>query len=125
MRRRACFVLVLLLVTPVLSSFAQEPKPAEVIEVYLGQKVTITLEANITTGYGWQFARPVDESMLQLISSEYLISNPELIGSGGKQSWIFKALKPGKTNVFFRYVRSWEKNNPPAKEASFEVVIKK
>ena len=125
MRRCAYCVLILLLVTPVLSSFAQEPRAAGTIEVYLGQNVTITLEANMTTGYDWQFAHALDENMLQLISSEYLINNPELTGSGGKQVWTFKALKPGKTNVFFRYVRPWEKNNPPQEQASFEVIIKK
>jgi inhibitor of cysteine peptidase len=117
---QSVFVLVLL------SSFcfAQEAKQAKVIETYVGQSVTITLESNATTGYRWEFAKPLDKDMLELIRSSYSGSNPKLIGSGGKQLWTINALKAGKTTISFKYMRPWEKDKSPVKEESFVVIIK-
>ena len=95
------------------------------IKATAGKEFVITLDANATTGYQWQFAKPLDESILQLIRSEYLPDKTELVGAGGKQVWVFKALNAGKTAISFKYIRSWEKNTPPVKEASFVVIIGK
>lgn len=118
-------IIGLVVITWFTCCFAAELKQAKVIEVQLGQNFTITLEANKTTGYEWQFAKPLDESMVQLISSEYLVNKTKLIGAGGKQVWVFKALKIGKTTIPFKYVRPWEKENPPVNEAFFTIVIRK
>ena len=104
--------------------FAQEQKQVKVSETYAGQSFTITLESNATTGYRWQFARSLDKDMLELIRSSYSGNNPKLIGSGGKQLWTIEALKAGKTTIFFKYVRPWEKGKPPINEESFVIVIK-
>ena len=95
------------------------------MEVQAGQSFTITLEANKTTGYEWQLAKPLDKRMVKLIGSEYLVDKTGLIGAGGKQVWVFKALKKGKTNIYMRYVRPWEKDIPPVKEEHFLIIIKK
>jgi predicted secreted protein len=84
----------------------------------------ITLESNKTTGYEWQLAEPLDNSMLRFISSKYVTGDSDLVGAGGKEEWTFMALKPGKTAVSLKYVRSWEKDAPPAKKIIFVVVIR-
>jgi inhibitor of cysteine peptidase len=104
--------------------FAEKSKQSKVIEAQAGQNFTIILKANATTGYQWQFAKPLDESIVQLISSEYLADKTKLVGAGGKQVWMFKALKAGQTNISFKYVRPWKKNTPPQNEESFVIVIK-
>jgi inhibitor of cysteine peptidase len=105
--------------------FAEKSKQPKVIEAQAEQNFTIILKANPTTGYQWQFAKPLDKNLVQLISSKYLADKTELVGTGGKQVWMFKALKAGQTNISFKYVRSWEKNTPPQNEESFVIVIKK
>jgi inhibitor of cysteine peptidase len=105
--------------------FAAQSKGPKVIETKVGQNFTITLGSNATTGYQWQFAKPLDESKLQLLSSDYLMNKTDLVGAPGKQAWVFKAIKAGKTTVYFKYVRSWEKNNPPKKEESFVIIIRR
>ena len=102
---------------------AQEPA-ATTIEVNLGENAVITLEANHTTGYSWQLAKPVDKAMLEFVESKYVASNTGLIGSGGKEVWTFKALKKGQTEVALKYVQPWEKDAPPAREATFVIIIK-
>jgi predicted secreted protein len=104
--------------------FAEKSKQAKVIEVQAGQNFTIILKANATTGYQWQFAKPLDENLVQLISSKYLADKINLVGAGGKQIWLFKALKVGQTNISFKYVRSWEKNTLPQNEEFYLVIIK-
>ncbi|MFA5275483.1 MAG: protease inhibitor I42 family protein [Candidatus Omnitrophota bacterium] len=122
MRRFTLTIFILLFLSSF--CFAKEQKQTKVIEIYVGQSFTITLESNATTGYRWQFAKPLDKDMLELESSSYSGNNPKLIGSPGKQVWTINALKAGKTNIFFKYARSWEKGKPPIKEDSFVVIIK-
>lgn len=118
-------IIIFILIFIFLASFcfAQDLKKPKVIEAQAGQNFTIILKANATTGYQWQFAKPLDENLVQLISSKYLADKTKLVGAGGKQVWMFKALKAGRTNIAFKYVRSWEKNTPPQNEESFVIVI--
>jgi len=104
--------------------FAQEQKEVKEIETYVGQSFTITLESNPTTGYMWQFAKPLDKNLLELIRSSHSVNNRKLVGSPGKQLWSINALKAGKTVIFFKYMRPWEKDKPPVKEESFVIIIK-
>ena len=125
MKKLIIFLIGLAIITWFSFCLAQEPKQAKAIEAQAGESFTITLEANKTTGYEWQFAKPLDESIVQLISLDYLIDKTELMGAGGKQIWVLKALKAGKTVIYFKYVRSWEKDIPPVNEETFIIVIKK
>ena len=106
---------------------AEGSKTPRVIKTQVGQSFTITQESNGTTGYLWQFAKPLDKSTLKLISSEYIAGGTEAnirVGAPGKQVWRFKALKPGRTNIYFEYVRPWEKPHQPQNEESYLVIIK-
>jgi len=125
MKKLIIFLIGLLTVGWFHFCLAQEPKQAKVIEAKAGESFTITLEANKTTGYEWQFAKPLDESMVHLVSSDYLVEKTELVGVGGKQVWVFKAQKAGETAISFKYVRSWEKDIPPVNEETFMIAIKK
>ena len=122
MKGPAHFILVF--VCLVSSCFAAQSKGPKVIETKAGRNFTITLGSNATTGYQWQFAKPLDRSMLRLLSSDYLMDKTDLVGAPGRQVWVLKALKAGKTSVYFKYVRSWEKNNPPETEESFVIIIR-
>ena len=104
--------------------FAGQKDQAKSIETRVGQDISIELEANATTGYQWELATPLDEKILRLVKSEYLPDKTGLVGSGGKQTWVLKALQQGKTPVSFKYSRPWEKNIPPAREESFSIVVK-
>ena len=114
---------VLLFVSSTSACFAEESKNLKVIKAQVGHNITIILKSNPTTGYQWQVAKPLDESTLKLISSEYLADKTTLVGAGGKQVWRFKTLKPGQTSISFKYVRPWEKNTPPQNKESYLVVI--
>jgi len=91
----------------------------------VGEEFTITLESNRTTGYEWELTKPLDESIIKLISSAY--KEPQdvrMVGKGGKQVWIFKAVNKGTTKISMNYVRLWEKDTPPAMTQEYEVIVK-
>ena len=93
------------------------------IKTTAGKEFVITLDANVTTGYEWQLTKPIDDSLIKLVHSEYVPDKTGLVGSGGKSIWTFKAVRSGKTQISFKYIRPWEKNIPPVKEAVYIVDI--
>ena len=104
--------------------------PNTAIEVEEDQQFAIALESNPTTGYSWQLAEPLDESVVELVSSEYEKKaggtkggEGEAVGSGGEEAWTFKAVGKGDTKISFKYVRPWEKDVAPAEEKAFSVTV--
>ena len=94
------------------------------LDANLGDNVVLTLDANHTTGYSWQIAKPIDTDTLEFVETKYIPTETGLIGEGGTEIWVFRALKKGETEVAFKYVRPWEKDAAPAREALFTIVIK-
>ena len=104
-------------------------KTESVIEATAGKEFTISLDSNITTGFGWKLAKPLDETIVKSVKNVYQNApqNPDkepMVGAPGKEVWTFKALKSGTTTIEFKYVRPWEKDKAPAKTKSFPVVVK-
>jgi predicted secreted protein len=98
--------------------------PARTVDAEPCKDFTITLESNKTTGFGWDIATPIDENVVKFIGCEYIAADTGVVGSGGREMWSFRALRPGKANISFKYIRPWEKDVPPAKNLTFNVVIK-
>ena len=93
----------------------------------VGQRFSIALESNPTTGYRWELARPLDEGILKLVSSEYrtlATTFPPPPGTEGIEIWTFEALERGTAEISLKYVRPWETDVPPAREQTFVVIAK-
>lgn len=97
--------------------------PAKPVNVKLGDKFTISLESNRTTGYTWQLAEQPDRKMLQFRGTKYITGDTKTVGAGGFEKWVFTAAKKGRTTLSFNYRRPWENAVPPAKKAVFYVTI--
>ncbi len=97
--------------------------PAKQLQIPVGREFTLTLESNRTTGYQWQLAEIPDENVVQLIGNRFDAPDTRLIGAGGKEVWTFKAVGKGRAEIRLKYVRLWEKDVPPVKEAVFTVVV--
>ena len=116
--------IVIILVLLFLSSYAfaeTHDDMTNTIKTTAGKEFVITLDANVTTGYEWQLTKPIDDSLIKLVHSEYVPDKTGLVGSGGKSIWTFKAVRSGKTQISFKYIRPWEKDIPPVKEAVYIV----
>lgn len=118
---------MIILLVEGLDVLACAPKPvstSDSLEAKVGQEFTITLESNATTGYQWQLAKPLDESMVTLVGSEYKAPQDGRIGQGGEEVWTFKAMGTGKSEIAMKYVRPWEKDVQPVEERTFTVTVK-
>lgn len=96
------------------------------LKARVGGTVMIKMDSNPTTGYSWQLARPIDGKMLRFLGSKYYAdkADPQMVGVGGEERWSFRALKCGRTRVFFKYVRPWEKNVAPVDAREYLILIR-
>lgn len=110
---------------------AEYSDPETTIEVEQNLEFIVVLESNPTTGYSWQLAQPLDEDILELVSTQFEEKKPEgegeegeLVGAPGEEKWTFKAIGEGDTEIDFEYVRPWETDEPPEEEKTFKVEVK-
>ena len=96
----------------------------EAVALNSGCRFAVRMHSNPTTGYGWQLAKPLDEKIVVLVTNDYIHPDTRLIGAGGNEVWIFKAVGRGQAEIALKYVRSWEKDRPPAETSVFKVVVK-
>lgn len=98
------------------------------ISIEHNNSFSIKLDSNPTTGFKWQLSANPDKNLLTLLGSDFKKSEIKnkgvpLIGSGGHEIWNFKALKKGKTDLKFIYIREWDKKSNPSKTATFHIEI--
>jgi predicted secreted protein len=96
----------------------------EKVEGYAGDEMTITLISNRTTGYGWEISEGPDEKVAEFVRSEYVPNSDIIVGSGGRDVFVFRAVSAGKTKASFKYVRPWEEDSPQAKTEKYTIVVK-
>lgn len=95
------------------------------VDIAIEGLLTVTLESNATTGFQWELAGTTDPSVLEKLSNEY--EAPEAVsppGTGGKEVWIFKAIKKGKSTISMEYSRPWEGGEKAAQTFTLTVVVK-
>lgn len=120
------FVAVTVLAMAVFASYFLS-RPAEngrVVTVKAGRNFTIRLESNPTTGYQWQLADELDKGFVELVDSIFIPGRTDMVGSPGKEEWVFKSVRAGKGGISFKYVRPWEKDEVPAQTYRVTVIAK-
>ena len=115
-------LIILIIILPFLF-FLSSCNQSNVINARAGEKITITLESNPTTGYSWQLQHPLDEKIIRLEGSKYVGPRSDRVGAGGEEKWTFLAIKKGSTKITLKYVRPWEKDEPPVKEKTFLIKV--
>jgi len=92
------------------------------VSLKAGQQFVVVLEGNASTGFVWQ-AKDLDTAFLQQLGEpKFASDNPDLVGSGGKQTITFKALKAGTVTLTLVYLRPWE-SVPPTQTFSVTLTI--
>jgi predicted secreted protein/(2Fe-2S) ferredoxin len=77
----------------------------EKIQTAVDGTFEVSLDSNPTTGYSWQ--ADFDEACLEFVDRTFEPSS-ELIGAGGTETLVFKALRAGETPLTLEYKRPWE-----------------
>jgi len=88
-----------------------------------GQTLVLKLASNPTTGYDWEIV-DLDTAILEQVGEVDYKSDSVLIGSGGVNTYTFKAVGSGNMQLFLVYHRSWEKDIPPIETFELDVTVK-
>ena len=99
-----------------------EENNGETITLQVGQEIHISLSGNPTTGYMWE-VQEVDEAVLHMAAEPDYDASSDALGSGGAFDFLFTATAPGETELTLIYYRSFEKDVPPKRTFSVNVVI--
>jgi predicted secreted protein len=93
--------------------------------VRVGDLITVELESNPSTGFLWQMAQDFDVAHMSIVDERFVAkdSTPGLVGVGGKQVWVIKAVKPGSSSIILSRAQGRNKNSL-LELATFEVNIK-
>jgi inhibitor of cysteine peptidase len=95
------------------SLFASEPGPPPAdITAAPGSQFTLALDANRSTGFQWELAKPLDESVVKHVGTSWEQEPNAPLGAGGKEIWTFDAVAPGWAKIELVYRRPWEEMAP-------------
>lgn len=91
-------------------------------QLAVGQELQVSLEANPTTGYRWAIDGDLPPELEQVGEPEYK-ADSSAIGSGGRETWIFSAVKSGSAALRLKYWRSFEPTVEPVATFSASVMV--
>lgn len=77
------------------------------VSVRSGDRITVTLESNQTTGFAWQLTVEPSSDVLSVEGSEYVAPDTDLVGAGGQEVWRFRVVGEGATSLELTYRRSF------------------
>ena len=93
------------------------------VEAAVGDTITLVLDSNATTGYAWHLTEDTDPDVIEVVSSDYeLTDDPGLAGGGGEETWVFEAVGPGTTDVNLTYYFQ-DDADEPTEDFGFTVVV--
>ena len=83
------------------------------VDAAVGDTIVVSLEANATTGYSWEFSAG---DTFEIVSSEYVPDpNPSnLAGAGGTQLVTLKVTTAGSSDLTGTYRQQWSSPSPGA-----------
>lgn len=93
------------------------------VEIQTGKVLAVRLEAQLGTGFGWKV---VSESAKLVLKGD-----PEQMAPGGQkpggpeyQTFKFRAVEKGETELKLQYAEGWKQDVKPLKEYAITVIVK-
>jgi inhibitor of cysteine peptidase len=93
------------------------------VEVNNGDILAVQLAAQLGTGFGWKVVT-TDKKLELKGDPEQISKGDQKPGAPAYQSFKFKAVEKGETEVKLQYVEGWKKDTKPLKEFTVTVDIK-
>ena len=87
-----------------------------------GDDFVIELESNPSTGYEWT-AKSSDTTVVDQVGDEYVEPDTDLLGAPGTQRLVFHPGATGSATLTLRYARSFQPDDPDARELSYAVTV--
>ena len=93
------------------------------VDVVIGDRFSIELPSNGTTGYAWE-PTPMDGPVVRQVDHRYRVPDTTAVGAGGYERFTYEALVSGDTTLGFEYRRPTDPDStPPADSARFDVQV--
>ena len=92
------------------------------VAVVVGDRLTIELAENPTTGYRWRTPAPLGAALV-LDSDEFVPASGSAIGGGGFRRFVFAVKSAGTITLHTANVRAWEKDAAGAATYTLTVVV--
>jgi inhibitor of cysteine peptidase len=92
------------------------------INLYRGQILVVSLEAQTSTGYTWEIAE-LDDLILKQEGEPEFQPSSGAIGAPGMQIFRFESIGSGDTDLKLIYHQPWMENVEPAKTFSVHVTV--
>jgi inhibitor of cysteine peptidase len=100
-----------------------EADAGRTVDLHAGDRLSISLGGNPTTGYSWELAA-VDKQVLAPLGKLGYAASSEAVGAGGVFAFEFEAVAEGQTALRLVYRRPWEKRRRPAQTFAVNVMVK-
>jgi inhibitor of cysteine peptidase len=95
------------------------------ISLTKGEQFQVTLEANPTTGYEWEWLKDEATSIELVKDPEYqTTADPNLVGAGGATVFTFTAKESGEGTLHLIYHRSFEPDVAPIDDFQVKISVK-
>ena len=78
-----------------------------IVQADVGSTITISLDANATTGYLWKLDG-IDEAVIQNTDSGFKNITTTAQGAANQQYFTFKLLQTGQSKISLKYLRGWQ-----------------
>lgn len=125
MKRILIATLVFALLLSACGSADKPNDPLVSIEASAGKEFKVVLESNPTTGYHWEIVGELDSNVVEFVSKDYKsTSDPNLVGGGGLDTFVFKAVGAGETTITLGYYPPSNDPVEPEKTEIFTVTVK-
>ena len=92
------------------------------LELRVGQRLTLELRANLSTGYSWRVVSS-GEPVIRQLGEPTFTEDSHMAGAGGTLRYEFRAEQAGTAALELVYVRPWEKDAKPAGTFAVTVVV--
>lgn len=96
----------------------------DTVAVRVGDVLVVRLDSNPSTGYGWTWDERAAAGVLVKDGEPTMSGAAPMPGSGGVQTWRFRAAAPGEAQLQLDYLRPWEKDTPPVRTVRWSVQVR-
>ena len=87
--------------------FRENPNNISIFQIEIGDKVTVRLCSNPTTGFQWSYEMSGD-TVLKEEDHDFEEPDSDVVGASGTDVWTFEGTAKGTTEVLMEYSKPWE-----------------
>ena len=87
--------------------FRENPNNISIFQIEIGDKVTVRLCSNPTTGFQWSYEMSGD-TVLKERYHDFEEPDSDVVGASGTDVWTFEGTAKGTTEVLMEYSKPWE-----------------